>query len=47
MFGLIMPLVGLLHGIQGGPRAEAWELGMLAGGAGVFLLGWRLQKRAG
>ena len=44
LVGLVVPLVGLMHGLQRGPRAEAWELGLLAGGVAVFLLGWQLQR---
>ncbi len=42
---LIVLLVGLLFGMQGGRDAMSWELGLLIGGVAIFLIGLQLQRR--
>jgi len=42
---LVLLLVGLLFGMQGGRHAMSLELGLLIGGVGIFLLGLRMQRR--
>jgi len=44
--GLVLPLVGLLYGLERRSDAMTMELGLLVAGVVVFLLGWQLQRRA-
>ncbi len=44
--GLILPILGLLFGLERTANAMPLELGLLAGGAAVFLIGWQLQQKA-
>ena len=43
---LVVLLVGLFFGLEGGPHAMARELGLLAAGVILFLAGLGLQRRA-
>ena len=45
ILGLVLLPLGLLYGAEGGPNAMSLELGFLAVGAGIFLLGHRLQRK--
>lgn len=47
LFALVLLLVGLLFGLERGPSAMSLELGCLAVGVCLFLIGLKLQKRAG
>lgn len=47
LLALVLLLVGLFFGLERGPNAMSLELGLLGAGAGLFLLGLQLQKRAG
>ena len=47
LFALVLLLVGLFFGLERGPNSMSLELGCLGVGACLFLLGLRLQKRAG
>jgi len=45
VLGLVLLPMGLLYGFDGGPGAMTLELGFLAVGAAVFMIGLKLQKR--
>jgi hypothetical protein len=45
--GLVIVPMGFLYGLERGPRAMSLELGLLAAGAAVFLIGLTLQRRGG
>lgn len=47
VLGLVLLPIGLIYGFEGGPNAMSLEIGFLAAGAAVFLLGLRLQRRQG
>jgi hypothetical protein len=47
ILGLVLLPLGLFYGFEGGPNAMTLELGFLAAGAAVFLIGLRLQRRGG
>ncbi|HEX5137317.1 MAG TPA: hypothetical protein VFY93_10110 [Planctomycetota bacterium] len=47
ILGLVLLPMGLLYGFDGGPKAMSLELGFLAIGALVFLIGLKLQRRGG
>jgi hypothetical protein len=47
VLGLVLLPIGLIYGFEGGPNAMSLELGFLAAGAAVFLVGLTLQRRRG
>lgn len=47
VLGLVLLPVGLFYGFDGGTNAMSLEIGFLAAGAAVFLLGLRLQRKRG
>ena len=47
MLGLVLLPIGLFYGFDGGPNAMSLELGFLAAGAAVFLIGHRMQRGRG
>ena len=47
VLGLVLLPAGLFYGFEGGPNAMSLELGFLAAGAAVFLIGLKLQRRRG
>jgi len=47
MVGLVLPVTGLLMGMSsGGMQAMSLEFGLMAVGAGIFVVGWWLQNKA-
>jgi hypothetical protein len=47
VLGLVLLPIGLFYGFEGGTNAMSLEIGFLAAGAAVFLLGLRLQRKRG
>ena len=47
VLGLVLLPVGLLYGFERGPNAMSLELGFLAAGAAIFLVGLGIQRRRG
>lgn len=47
VFALGLPLLGLVYGLDGGKNAMSLELGFLASGVALFLLGRRFEKGSG
>jgi len=47
LLGLVLLPMGLLYGLEGGPNAMSLELGLLAIGALLFLIGLRMQRKNG
>jgi hypothetical protein len=46
--GLSLPITGLLMGLQSqGSEAMQYEFGLLALGAAVFFIGWKMQGSDG
>ncbi len=47
VLGLVLLPIGLFYGFEGGPHAMSLEVGFLAAGAAVFLVGLGIQRRKG